>query len=135
FDQFNLFLGEWAHLLAIDSNYADDFSLFEHRYHQIGPRPRAFDEGHHAGVFSDVGRIDAEVRNVDNLLGHGNAFERNSWIIAEVHHGIAKPRIGVTFRAMDRDRAKDRPFAQEQIAERGLTDAGRVRQHGIEDRL
>src|SRR5262249_27304798 len=133
--QLYLLVAEWGKRAAIYADRTNQFVFFEHRYHQIGPRPSDFDEGHHAGIFSDVGRIGTEVRNVDNLLGRDNAFEWDSRIVAQVEHGIAKPRIGMAFRAVDCNRAKDRSFLQEQISERGLAYVGCIRQQCIEDRL
>jgi hypothetical protein len=96
--------------------------------------PCDFHEGNHAVVFPDVRLIGSEIGNVDNLFGVGEAVKRESWIFAQVDCRITSPRLDVTLvTAVDRYGAKDRSFAQEQIAERGFTDACCIRQHGIED--
>ena len=49
-DQVDLFLGERAHLLAVDVEVADQLVVLEHRHEQKGSRPGKFDN-------ADSGRI------------------------------------------------------------------------------
>ena len=93
----------------------------------MGPGTPDFDQGDDAVIFPDVRLVNPEVRNVNNLFGLEDSVEWVSRIFAYVSRGIAPPRIDVAFLAVDRDRAKDKSFAQKQIAERGLADAGCVR--------
>ena len=43
---------------------------------------------------------------MDNLFGIGEAVERDSWVVAQVEHGIAPQMIGEALLAVDRDGAK-----------------------------
>ena len=70
---------------------------------------------------------------MDNLSGVDEAIEWDSRIVVQVDHGITL-QIVTLLVAVYRDSAKDMSFAQEQIADRGLTDLGCIRQYGIEDR-
>src|SRR5262249_10858851 len=121
--QLYLLVGEWPHFLAEHTYRADKLALFEHRHAHICPRPCNFDEGDNADISPDVGLISTKVGDVDDLFGLGNAIKRDSGIIAQVKHRIAPPRIDVALLTVDRYRTKDRPLAQEQIAERCLADA------------
>ena len=131
--QIDLLVGERPHLLPIHGNCTDEFTILEHRDRQMGPGTPDFDQGDDAVIFPDVRLVNPEVRNVNNLFGLEDPVEWVSRIFAYVSCGVAPPRIDVSSLAVDRDRAKDKSFAQEQIAERGLADAGCVREHRIED--
>src|SRR5262245_3583659 len=115
-------------------NCANELTLLEHRDDQIVSGTRDFSEGYHPIVFSEVGLIGPQVRNMDNLLGVGATVEGEARIVAQIDDGIALPRIDMTLLlAVERHGAKDRSLAQEQIAESGLTDTDCIRQHCIED--
>ena len=125
-DQLDLLVGERAHLLAIHANRANEFTFLQHWHYHIGSHACDFDKVNQAVVFSDVGLIGPQVGDVNRLPGLSEAVERDSRIVSQVDHGPAPQNIGVAFLALNRDSTKDRSFAQEQIAERGLTDPGCV---------
>ena len=66
-DQFDLFVGEWAHLLAVDGDSADQLILLEHRNDEKRPKAAAVDGGDENGFALDVSRLRLDVSNVDRL--------------------------------------------------------------------
>src|SRR5262249_43537128 len=105
--QFDLFVGERAHLRTIHVDRADKLALFKHRHHHKSPRSRVFYEGNDAGVLPDVRWIDPQIGNMDKLFGLGHTIERDSRVVAQVHYRITPPKIDVAFFAVDRDSAED----------------------------
>ena len=71
--QLNLLVGERTDLLAIDGNCADQLALLEHWHRHEAAGALELRQGNDSAVFSDVGLIGAEVGNVDNLFGFGDA--------------------------------------------------------------
>ena len=114
---------------------AYELALLEHWDCCKGPCASNFDERNDPIVSSDVGLIGPEIGNVDDLFGLQHTIKRDSRTVTQVDFGIARPVFDVVLLAIDRDGSKDGALAQEQIAERGFTDASRIRQHGIEDGL
>ena len=66
--KFDLFIGEWPDLLAIQVNGAHKLTLFDHWHRHKGPHACVLDQGNDATAFFEIGLIDAEVRNMDNSL-------------------------------------------------------------------
>ena len=99
-DQFDLLVGEWLNLLPIHIDGADKLVVFEHWHRYKCPHACGFDKRNDAVVFSDVGRIGPEVRDVDNLLGIGDTIEWNSRIVFQLNHTITSPKIDVALLAM-----------------------------------
>src|SRR5262249_6688516 len=85
-DQLDLLVGEWAHLLAIHANRANEFTFLKHWHYRIGPYACDFDKVNHPVVFCDVGLVGPNVWDVDYLFGLGEAVERHPRIIAQVDH-------------------------------------------------
>ena len=132
--QLDLLVGERPDLLAIDDDSADQLVVLEHRHAQ--ERARAAELGRCApgsrsaprslGVMSTTwtvcrGSISGRAR-VSELGANGPRGRQYS----------ARPAATPCIAAVWIDAL---PSQQEQIAEVGFADAGRVRQHGVEHRL
>src|SRR5262245_44212816 len=124
------------YLLAIQVNRANEFAVLEHRHRNKSSRARGFDEGNDLGSnFPNVGVVGAEIGNMNKLSGFRETIQRNSRTLLQIDHGMMSHMIDKALRAVDCDSAKDTVFEEPKVAECGLTDAGRVRQHCIENRL
>src|SRR5262249_41297658 len=134
-DQFDLLVAERTHFLAVHADRANQLVLLEHWHQNVGPHAYDLNERDYELVFAHVGLISPKVGNVDDLFGLEGAVEGDSGIFALVDHRATPQNIDMAFLALKSYGAKDGSLTQEQIAECGLTDARRIRQHGIEDRL
>src|SRR5262249_25272731 len=126
--QLDLFIGKRPDLLSIHVDRADELALLEHWHAHQGPYACYFDEANDGVPFREVGLIGPKVRDVNNLFGVGDAMEWDSWILAQIDHGIAPQIIAVAFLALDCDRTEGATFEEQKITEGGLTDADCIRQ-------
>ena len=71
-DQLDLLVGEWAHLLAVDADGADQLVLLEHRHDQKRPGARELGDRFIGAFRREVGNVDHLLRpaRVDRGLGH-----------------------------------------------------------------
>ena len=135
-DQLDLLVGERAHLLAVDDDRADQLVLLEHRHGSNGASAGELDDGDAARVALAIGVVGREVGDVNRPAScRQHAAER-------VHSGrgnasarAAAARRRPAGRRATRRMRKTSPSRQQQVAELGLADAHRVRQHGLEHRL
>ena len=67
-DQLDLLVGEWADLLAVDGDRADQLVVLEHRHSDQVRAPPMIDEEQTLDRV-DVARLRRDVGNVDHLLG------------------------------------------------------------------
>src|SRR5262249_8061374 len=104
FDQLDLLVGEGPHLLAVDSDDADQFVLLEHRYEKNGARTGLLDNANRPRLAFDVGLIRLYVGNVLGLLWRDEAAE---FAGAEMEHWFSQPQVSICGRcAMRRTDAK-----------------------------
>ena len=130
-DQFDLLVGERAHLLVIDAMTPISSSSLSIGTNRMVRYAAELD----AATARDRYRIALlrrEVDNVDNLL-------RLQRMRPKFEHGRAKalfcaPRLGWR-RAMCNGEAERLPVEQIHVAEVRFANAGRVREHGLEHRL
>ena len=126
--QLDLFVGERPHLLAVDGDRADQLVVLEHGHG---------DERARAGELGDGGAcvrlFRHEVGNVDHPFRFDDPAQGRS---IEPNPRVAPPQLFERARsAMHCDKPELASFKQCEIAELGLADAYRVRQHGLEHRL
>ena len=134
-DQFDLFLAEGPHLLAVHRNGADELAFPQHRHRQERAGARDFDQRDDPLVSGEIRGVLCHIEDVQDLFALPDAIERNSGRIRSLDHWVAPVVLGVTLLAVYGDTAEIVCFAQKQVAERGLADTGRVGQHGFENGL
>ena len=66
--QFDLLIGERAHLLAVNSDRADQLVVLEHRYDKKSPKSAETDGGNEKRFPLDVGRFLFDVGDMNSLL-------------------------------------------------------------------
>src|SRR5262249_56182042 len=98
-------------------------------------RASGFGKRDYAGITLHVGLVSRKVGNVEYVFGLCDAGEREVRMIAQLDHRFLLQVFDDGWRTMHCDRTKCISFAQEQIAELGLAEACRGRQHGLEHGL
>ena len=127
------FSAERANLLAIDDDAADQLALLDHRHQQHCPRPSAVDQGDDTRLAFDVCRFCSEIGNMNDPFRRRLASERDAWLVADDHDRFALPKLPIgRGRILHGDDAKGIVLVDKQIAKRGLADAHRIRQQGLE---
>src|SRR5262245_25074553 len=131
--QFDLLLGERAHLLAINDDGADELVRLKHWHAEYCPRVSRLDDGDETRITFKIGLVLSDVEDMEDLFGIGNTRERRVRNIAEFNQRLSPiPFDKGGRRTVHRDRAKGISLAQEQVAELRLAEADRVCQHGLE---
>ena len=132
--QLNLLVGERADFLAVNDEHADQFVFLEHRYHEqlcgrqrVRRLQRLTDRGRHTTARS-------EVCDMDRLLGLAEAGYRRYPGAAEL--AVAPQLRGVSSGDAPWSATLRKPSpSTEHMAELGLANPRRVREHSIEYRL
>ena len=130
-DQLNLLVGERPHLLADHRERANQFIVLEQRNRENGPIAGGHASDHEWMV---LGRQRPDIGDLDHFLGDCEAPQwRVRWWSQQ---RIAGARLDVGGGVVVcGNHAKGISVAQVEISEDGLTDARRIRQHGLEHGL
>ena len=125
--QFDLLIGEGAHLLAVDAHSANQLVLLEHRHDQKRPGARELGDRF-------IGAFRREVGNVDHLLRPHESIE--AWGIGAPHQCRSFTEFRKFVRRIVECNATERiAVTQQHRAEHGLANPRRVCQHRLEHRL
>src|SRR3974377_1705154 len=120
--QFDLLVGEGAHLLAVDGDGADQFLFLEHRYGENGASTSLLHQANRPRLAFDVSLLHPEVGNVLQLLCRDHAAEKIAG--AEMDYWFAPPQVSVCGRcAMRCADAEVIPLSQPEIAKFGVADS------------
>ena len=90
-----LLVAEWAYLLPIDADRADQLVLLEHWYKEVRSSAGGFHKGHHAGLARDITGLGREVGNVDDAPGCGEGRERILRISVYMEDRLPAPSLGI----------------------------------------
>src|SRR5262249_54034922 len=77
-NQLNLFVGKWAHLLAIDTDSADQFALIEHRHLEKTSRAAQLGRRDAKRVAVGVNLLGMCIDDMDSLLIDGDAAQASA---------------------------------------------------------
>ena len=131
-DQRDLLLGKRPHLLAIDSDDADNLFFLQHRHGNKGAGFRDFDCRRtrlHALSWHTTYVID-----LNDLTGGGGPAQ--GAIRRRQYEGLAEKKVTILLRCpVYRNDAKFVALADPKIAELGLANSHGVLQHGVEHRM
>ena len=132
--QLDLLLSEWAHLLAVDGDGADQIVFLEHWHDEISASAGRLHELNQRSLACEVALLASHVSDMLQLLGLDYASE---WMKrAGFDNGFALPQFdpcrGCPTHRVHPEHAV---LKQHEIAEMGLTDAGRALQHRAEHGL
>ena len=133
--QRDLLVGERPDLLAVDDNGADELIIFEHGYYEFGPRAGGIGKCYDEAIAVEVALVKPKIGNMDDLFAFNDAVERGAGVLAYVDHRLPAIMVRIVRVAMNRHRAQAISLAQEQIAQLRFTNARRILQHGVKDRL
>src|SRR5215471_16025932 len=82
-DQLNLLIGKWSYFLAVDTNCANQFSLFEHRHLKKTSRAAQFSCCDAKRVAVGVSLLGVCIDDMDSLLIGGDAAQASPWASAD----------------------------------------------------
>src|SRR5262249_16297059 len=133
-EQRDLLFGEGANFLTKDGDRPDEPVLLEHRYANQRSSAGQFGEPYQRRLALDIGLLRPDVGDVLQLLRRDQPAEGG--LRSGMDRRVALRQL-VPFprRVVQRNAPERIAFVQEQIAELGLADARRVRQHRLEHRL
>ena len=84
-----MLVGKRTDLLTVHANPAYEFVALEHWHDHESPCAPRFDERNNALIFLEVGLMVPKVRDMDNLVSMCEAFDRGTWVVPHIEHGIA----------------------------------------------
>src|SRR5262245_56130045 len=129
-DQFNLFIGKWSHLLAVNIDRTDYHVLLEHGHGECGPNATEFDGVDCRLMTFRIRSRRCEIVDLGSLFGPNDLAERAVWgrmeCTASAHRGKRRRYI------VRRGDPKSVSFAEVEDAEFRLAEPRRVRQHRLE---
>ena len=129
--QLDLLFGERPHLLTVYGEGADNLAVLEHGTDYERPRAGGIDERHDALIAIAVASVLPKVGDMDDLFGIWR-YDRAAGRRAVKRMVSRRQRSTKAGCAVRRGSAIAVALTQEQIAEFGLTDTGRIRQHCVE---
>src|SRR5262245_38401062 len=135
-NEFDLLVGEWPHLLAIDDNCACQFAVFNHGNSKGRSRSRKFYELGAGIAWRYVGvlRCVQDIGDLHRLFCSKCLLECRCWTWS--NNRVAPPLFNKYLRSsMHCHSSKGVPLASIQDAKLSLANLGRLREHCIKDRL
>ena len=131
--QLDLLVGERTHLLAEDSDGADQPFLFEHGYNENCARAAKIGDGNDRRISFEIWRLRSQVLDMRDRLRIGDVGHAGLGMGAEL---LAKPGLGdPLWQVVKRDIPEFLTVVQAERPELGAADARRILQHGVEHRL
>jgi hypothetical protein len=131
--QFDLLVGERAHLLPIDGDDANRRVCLDHGHSQHGPSACEIKDGVPRWI-GRISRLRSNVGNLDWLPRPHSAVHGNT--CASANYRFTPPHFGVCSRCpMQGNTAERIAFQQKQHAELGPADAHGIGKHRLEHRL
>src|SRR5262249_28320308 len=91
--QLDLFVSEWAHLLAEDGDRSEQHIVLEHRHGEIGANAIEIDGGHHPWIALEIWLSRPSVLDLHRPLGPDDLGMSASWMGADwhvLHRGICR---------------------------------------------
>src|SRR5215469_14464796 len=82
-DQLNLLIAKWPYFLAVDTNCANQFALFEHRHVEKTSRAAKFSCRDAKRVAVGVNLLGLRIDDMDSLLTGGDAAQASPWTSAD----------------------------------------------------
>src|SRR5262249_33621461 len=132
-DQLNLLVGKWAYLLAIDTDGAYQFALFEHRHLEKTSRAAQFCRRDAKRVAVGVNLLGMRIDDMNSLLIGGDAAQASPWTGAD----RSAVQIFIVFgcHAQRRNRCVSAVIKAEQYPDFGFANSCRVLQNCPKNRL
>src|SRR5262245_19511732 len=133
FNEFNLFLGEWSHLLAIDHNCADQLLVFDHWHCQISSSLEQLNRRDAKRITFHVSLLSPDILDVDDFLFARHTAKAGFWPWSVGPHPI---KIDKALRnILPRGRGKSFAIIKKKIAELRFTNAHGIREQCVKHRF